>query len=313
MSYNKFLRAWKRMPNKNKKKTATRKSGGGAKKRPVKKSSTLAARKTAGSNVQAAKTPAAVLDSSMLQCRMLSQKWEELPANHNFKPANGVVSGYEAVLVGAAAHALPQDAIIAARNEVLAQFMQGAEVGRLLAQRISADGGPAAGMAGGPPAQHCLAQGMALAKEMQGAGKAVLVFCGADAGTAAQRQEALGLAARQKLPLVCLMEMDLPALAEAQRRRAASAAGEQRMQSFFPQLAVDGTDVVAVFRVAQEAVRRARGGHGPSLIQCVMPETREKSDPLAFMERYLRRRKLWSNEWRKNVVDDFSRKLETVR
>jgi TPP-dependent pyruvate/acetoin dehydrogenase alpha subunit len=321
MRYNKFLRTWKHMPNKNKKKPATRKSG--AKKRPD-KTSMPAARNTAASNVQAADTPASVLDSkklqglysSMLQCRMLSGKLQELSASENFSPANGAVSGYEAVLVGAAAHALPQDLIIAARNDALAQFMQGAPVEKLLAQRVSTDRGPAMGMANTSPAQRSLAHGMRLAQEMKGAGKAVLVFCGEDAAAAASRQEALALAARQKLPLVCLIEFDLPALVEAQSLRAAAAAGEQNMESFFPQIPVDGTDVVAVFRVAQEAVRRARGGHGPSLIQCVMPEKARamqgKSDPLAFMERYLRRRKLWSNEWRKKLMDDFQRRLGTA-
>ncbi|HZD93695.1 MAG TPA: hypothetical protein VE133_05530, partial [Candidatus Sulfotelmatobacter sp.] len=79
----------------------------------------------------------------------------------------------------------------------------------------------------------------------------------------------------------------------------------------------DGADVVAVFRVVQEAVRRARAGHGPSLILCVMPEAssaqmvrKSTHDPLAFMERYLRRRKLWSNEWQKKILDGFRKELD---
>ena len=36
----------------------------------------------------------------------------------------------------------------------------------------------------------------------------------------------------------------------------------------FPGITVDGNDVVAVYRVAQEAITRARRGHGPTLIEC---------------------------------------------
>src|SRR5690349_12069147 len=36
-----------------------------------------------------------------------------------------------------------------------------------------------------------------------------------------------------------------------------------------PRFVVDETDVVAVYRVAQEAIRRARTGGGPTLIECM--------------------------------------------
>ena len=39
--------------------------------------------------------------------------------------------------------------------------------------------------------------------------------------------------------------------------------------AFYPRIPVDGGDVVGVFRVAQEAIRRAREGHGPAVIECL--------------------------------------------
>ncbi len=36
----------------------------------------------------------------------------------------------------------------------------------------------------------------------------------------------------------------------------------------FPGITVDGNDVVAVYRVASEAIARARKGAGPTLIEC---------------------------------------------
>jgi TPP-dependent pyruvate/acetoin dehydrogenase alpha subunit len=52
-----------------------------------------------------------------------------------------------------------------------------------------------------------------------------------------------------------------------------------------PVIAVDGNDVVAVYRVASEAIAHARKGHGPTLIDCRRPIP---GDPLKSMEKYLR-------------------------
>jgi TPP-dependent pyruvate/acetoin dehydrogenase alpha subunit len=51
-----------------------------------------------------------------------------------------------------------------------------------------------------------------------------------------------------------------------------------------PLIAVDGNDVVAVYRVASEAIAHARKGHGPTLIDCRRPNP---GDPLKSMEKYL--------------------------
>src|SRR5262249_18938798 len=88
---------------------------------------------------------------------------------------------------------------------------------------------------------------------------------------------------------------------------------------------VDGADVVAVFRVVQEAIRRAREGHGPALIECMTLRAHgaengdgknsaqhTAKDPLPFMEKYLRRRDLWSSEWSRRMIKDFTHELNEV-
>ncbi len=236
-------------------------------------------------NRKQAAAPAAVLDSdrlkalytTMLRCRHLSGK---MPRPSSAKS----ISTPEAVLVGAASHALAEDKVIAGSAS-----LQG-----LIAQLFSA---------GDLHAKHsldhsALQHGMRVASEFKSQKKAVIVFCGADIATD-EIENTLGRAAREKLPLICVAENGLSVIDREQAQQRDSNPARQDMGSFFPRIALDGTDVVAMFRVAQEAVRRARGGHGPSLIQCVMPESareKEKNDPLMFMERYLRRRKLWSDE-----------------
>jgi TPP-dependent pyruvate/acetoin dehydrogenase alpha subunit len=97
-----------------------------------------------------------------------------------------------------------------------------------------------------------------------------------------------------------------------------------------PKLIVDGTDAVAVYRVAQEAIRRARQGHGPALIECktrrwvghsdigpapsVADGNHEprSSDPLLSMEAYLKQRGLWSDAWKERLVRSFTKECDTA-
>ena len=46
-----------------------------------------------------------------------------------------------------------------------------------------------------------------------------------------------------------------------------------------PGVRVDGNDAVAVYEVALEAVKRAREGHGPTLIECMTYRWREHVGP----------------------------------
>ena len=310
------------MPNKKKSRPAARKSGS-AKKRARKEP-----RETASQQASAA----AVLDaqklkdlySSMLKCRMLGDKMRELSSAQAAGGASEIAPGREAVLVGAVAHARPEDSVIAVQNQPLAEFIfsQGAQLNTLLASfkkaavasfKKAAAGAPDPAGAASHGAHVALAHGMSRANEMKGSAKVSFVFCGDATAALASQLDTLGLVARNKLPLVCLIETGFSRFEQDQRSWSLS--GQQDASSHFPRISVDGADVVAVFRVAQEAVRRARAGHGPSLIQCVMPEPDargQSNDPLAFMERYLRQRKLWSNERRKKIAENFQRELETA-
>jgi pyruvate dehydrogenase E1 component alpha subunit len=78
-----------------------------------------------------------------------------------------------------------------------------------------------------------------------------------------------------------------------------------RLDPNFTAIPVDRTDAVAVYRVASEAIDRARRGVGPTLIQCVdfrLPSSRRQRsdshsvDPIMYMESYLRNKNLWSPE-----------------
>ena len=74
--------------------------------------------------------------------------------------------------------------------------------------------------------------------------------------------------------------------------------------------------------MAQEAIRRAREGHGPGVIECLTARGNANSegersssqylaqDPISFMEQYLRRRDLWSEEWSRLISEGFDQELK---
>jgi TPP-dependent pyruvate/acetoin dehydrogenase alpha subunit len=98
-----------------------------------------------------------------------------------------------------------------------------------------------------------------------------------------------------------------------------------------PSITVDGNDVVAVYRVASEAITHARMGHGPTLIECrtfrlsgpaamgaekgPRPDEvalRATDDPILNMEKYLTGKGLFSEEFKRRVALGFSKELEAV-
>jgi len=292
------------MPRKKNNISRNRKSG--ARPKPAAKNSSA----PPAAELKPVSAPAAVLDqqklqqlySSMLKCQMLQRRLQQI------SPARQVIAGREAVLVGALAHSRPGDCVITEQNRALVDMLRGQSLSSVLNQLASgiasAEPAPAATPS---PGQLALMRGTEKAREMVAGGNAVLVFCGDDPQALASQREALALAAKDKAPVVCFVEVRLAALAdEARGRRRAKSSPPQ-----FPVIAVDGADVVAVFRVAQEAIRRARTGHGPSLIKCALPDD-AGHDPLQFIEQYLRRKDAWSDEWQANIADEFQRELETV-
>ena len=94
-------------------------------------------------------------------------------------------------------------------------------------------------------------------------------------------------AAQSKLPIIYLLDS-----ADIRRPK------RKLHRGTLPVIFVEGSDAVAILRVIQECARRARQGHGPALIECSRPT----SDPLKFMEEYLRKREMWSEDWRQSLA-----------
>jgi TPP-dependent pyruvate/acetoin dehydrogenase alpha subunit len=78
-----------------------------------------------------------------------------------------------------------------------------------------------------------------------------------------------------------------------------------------PGMPVDRDDTVAVYRVAQEAIARARSGGGPTLIECMrysIPRQRSQSG-LLTLERNLTKKGLFTPQWKRILIAGFRREL----
>ena len=82
--------------------------------------------------------------------------------------------------------------------------------------------------------------------------------------------ECLNMAALWKLPIIYVVENNKWAIGMAHERATSSPKIYKKAEAFgMPGYEVDGMDVLAVRSVVQEAVRRARAGEGPTLIEAL--------------------------------------------
>lgn len=119
-------------------------------------------------------------------------------------------------------------------------------------------------VAGGIP----LAVGAALSAKVRATGTVGVAFFGDGASSHGAFLESLNFAAAQKLPVVFVCENNLYATATPLKTATANPEIAARAAAFgCAGQAVDGNDVLAVWRAAGDAVARARAGEGPTLIE----------------------------------------------
>ena len=115
-----------------------------------------------------------------------------------------------------------------------------------------------------------IAAGAALAAQLRGTGQVAVSFMGDGATDIGVFHESLNLAALWDLPVVFVVENNGYAdfIAQRDHQRIEQVSGRAAGYGM-PGQTVDGNDVEQVLRAAGEAVDRARGGHGPTLLECV--------------------------------------------
>jgi 2-oxoisovalerate dehydrogenase E1 component alpha subunit len=112
------------------------------------------------------------------------------------------------------------------------------------------------------------AVGLALAAKIRKTGQVALTIMGEGSSNQGDVHEGLNFAAIHKLPFVFIVENNGYAISVPLARQVAGSSVAQRAAGYgIPGVTVDGSDVLACYAAAREAVARARSGDGPSLIE----------------------------------------------
>jgi TPP-dependent pyruvate/acetoin dehydrogenase alpha subunit len=114
-----------------------------------------------------------------------------------------------------------------------------------------------------------IAVGAALSCQMRKTSDVVVCFFGDGASNNGTFGESLNMSAIWKLPVVWIVENNFYAMGTPIKLTCPSATVAQRADGYcIPNQVVDGNNPLKVYEATVEAVKRARAGEGPSLIEC---------------------------------------------
>jgi len=193
--------------------------------------------------------------------------------------------GQEAIPVGTALHALPDDVLLPSHRDMAVWFIRGVPPGRVFAQYMGRVGGFTGGRDGNMhmgdmsmgivsiisalAATVPVAAGVAMALRYQGKNGVAFSYFGDGATSRGDWHEGVNLATVQKLPVVFICNNNQYAYSTPLNAQMACAHVADRGPAYgLPAEIVDGNDVLAVHEAAARAIAHARAGLGPYLLEC---------------------------------------------
>lgn len=286
--------------------------------------------------------------STMLKCRTMEEKIRILFKQGRFSGNYYAAVGQEATEVGCAIDLRPTDTIAPSHRDFISNLIKGTPlkfmISQIYARKTSPDQGRSSPAHCGyaplniiTPASTIAAQlnigtGVALAYKMQKKDDIVMAFSGEGSTSLGFWHEAVNFAGVHQLPIVYVIQNNLWAESVTVKLQCKIEDLSMKASGYgMPGITVDGNDAVAVYRVASEAIHRARTGGGPTLIECktyrwyghseIDPakyrdpaevEYWKSRDPIPFMENYLQKYKLWSDDFKKGILDEFGKELDAA-
>jgi pyruvate dehydrogenase E1 component alpha subunit len=230
--------------------------------------------------------------------------------------------GQEAISVGSSFVLGPRDRMCILHRDLGAHFVRGVTPDRYMANYM----GRAAAVTGGKdgnmhfgdrrlgcvgmvsmlPDMALVATGLALAFKMRHEPRVAMTYFGEGSTANGVWHEAMNFAGVHQLPVVFVLENNKFAYSTPNELEFAVDPVHRAASYGFPGLSVDGNDVEAVFGAAREAADRARGGGGPTLIQChtMRMHGHGAHDDMSYVPEEL------FTEWReRDPIDRYARRL----
>lgn len=242
------------------------------------------------------------------------------------------ILGQEAAQVGSALALEPADWIFPAFREIgvglvrgvpmkiLFQYWAGDERGNLIPPELHYF---TTSIPVGTHLPHAV--GAAWAMKLRKERSAVVTYFGDGATSKGDFHEAMNFAGVHKLPVVFICQNNQWAISVPLRLQTASESLAQKAVAYgFPGLQVDGNDPFAVYAATRQALERARSGAGPTFIEALTYRLSDhttaddasryrseeevaawrKKDPIARLEKFMARRKLWDEAYAHRVKQD---------
>ena len=246
-------------------------------------------------------------------CRYFDERMEALYRQGRLPGAIYSGRGQEGTHVGVTFALRPDDSLFPTHRDLSAQLAKGLDLKRVMAQFWGRIDGYTRGRDGNShigdwqgnrtwtvmshlPIAYPVACGAALAYKRKAEPKVAMAICGDGATSNGRWHEALNVSAIHELPVVWVVNNNQYAYSTPNRLEMPTPTIAERASAYgMPGIRVDGQDVLDVYRVANQAVERARGGGGPTLIESVSLRWRghaghdpAKYVPQEMLERYMR-------------------------
>jgi len=219
---------------------------------------------------------------NMVRTRFLDDKIDEMLAA-GIGITQHSTRGQEATPTAACAALEPQDYVMPYHRGWAWAIGKGLEPKKLLAELLGKRTGCCRGKGGahiadfqlrimgrpGVQGAHIpIAVGVGLSIKLRKTKEVVLCFFGEGASCEGNFHEAVNLAAVWKAPVVFICETNLYSLFTPNAEVISARDIAERAKGYgIPGVIVDGNDAIAVYEEAREAIGRARGGDGPTLIE----------------------------------------------
>ncbi len=235
----------------------------------------------------------------MLRIRRFDERAVELVAKGEIPGAVHTTIGQEAEVVGACMALRKDDYMVGNHRSHGHPIGKGASLRGLMAELLGKRTGVNRGKGGsmhladfsvGSVGETSIvgsgvpvAAGAALGARMLGTDRVCLCFFGDGASNQGTFHEGLNIAAIWKLPVIYLCENNGYAVTTAASYSIAVKDIADRAKAYdIPGVVVDGQDPIAVYEAVAEAVKRARAGQGPSLVEAKTYRYREHAEGILF-------------------------------
>jgi 2-oxoisovalerate dehydrogenase E1 component alpha subunit len=161
------------------------------------------------------------------------------------------------------------------------------------------------------------AAGIAFACKLRKAHAVTIAYCGDGATDEADFLEGIRFAAHHQLPVVFICEQDCT---QSDLSPAPTSLQTQALPHGLTYHRIDSSDVIEVYTAMQQAMRHAREGNGPILLEmCIPRSTPEQSaeedraywhDPLTRCQHFLEEQGAWDFEWASQLHSRLSVEVE---